>query len=135
LPEKTVLCFGSESVDKGVCDDKAFLVCKELDGRVEGVRFVRCDSPMEVLDYADSAHEDCLYILDVVRGLKKVSLFEDIDSFRKTKSVTAHDHDLGLVLEMLAQMKKLPPVTIIGIPTGSNPTEDAKEVEKILSGL
>lgn len=125
--EKTVLCFGSGGVEG---DDVAFSVCKELQGNIDGVRFIHCETPMEVLDYAGA--ED-LYILDTVKGLKKVSVLKDIDDFRQRKTVTVHDHDLGMMLKILAEMKKMPPVRIIGIPIGSNATGAVEEVKKLLS--
>lgn len=125
--EKTVLCFGSDGLEG---DDIAFLVYKELEGKIGGVRFVKCDSPLDVLGYVDSGR---LYILDAVKGLKKTSVFDSIEDFRRTKSVTAHDNDLGLTLGILSEMHKLRKVLIIGIPIGSNVTESVEEVKKILS--
>ena len=124
---KTVLCFGSEDV-KG--DGIAFSLCKELAGNIGGVRFVLCDTPMDVVGY--SATEN-LYIMDAVRGLKEVSVFESINDFRRTKSVTAHDNDLGLLLKVLVEMRMLPDVRIIGIPIGSNASEAVECVRSILS--
>ena len=125
--KKTVLCFGSEGLEG---DDIAFLVYKELEGKIGGVRFVKCDSPLDVLGYVDSGK---LYILDAIKGLKKTSLFDNIEDFRKTKSVTAHDNDLGMMLRVLLETHKLREVMIIGIPIGSNVTESVEEVKKILS--
>ena len=125
--DKTVLCFGSEDF-KG--DEIAFSVCKELVGKVEGVRFVRCDTPMDVVGYSAT---DNLYIMDAVRGLKEVSVFGSINDLRRTKSVTAHDNDLGLMLRILTEMRMLPDVKIIGIPIGSNASEAAEGVRSILT--
>ncbi len=124
---KTVLCFGSLGMEG---DDAAFSVCEELAGNIEDVRFVRCESPMDVLGYAQ---EEGLYIMDAARGIEKVSVFDDIDEFRSRRSVTAHDSDLGMMLEMLSEMGKLPPVRIIGIPIGSNASEAAREVKDLLT--
>ena len=125
--EKTVLCFGSEDVNG---DEIAFSVCKELVGNIDGVRFVRCDTPMDVVGY--SATEN-LYIVDAVRGLDEVSVFESINDFRRTKSVTAHDNDLGMLLRVLVEIRMLPDVKIIGIPIGSNESEAVEGVRSILS--
>ena len=125
--EKTVLCFGSEDVNG---DEIAFSVCKELVGNIDGVRFVRCDTPMDVVGY--SATEN-LYIVDAVRGLDEVSVFESINDFRRTKSVTAHDNDRGMLLRVLVEIRMLPDVKIIGIPIGSNESEAVEGVRSILS--
>lgn len=126
MPKKTVLCFGSEDMEG---DDQAFAVCQELVGYSDDIQFVKCDTPMDILGYAGGKD---LYILDAIKGINKVSLFESVDKFRRTKSVTAHDQDLGMMLRILIEMKMLPDVRIIGIPIGSNTDSAAKEVKRIL---
>jgi hypothetical protein len=127
LPLKTVLCFGSEGMEG---DDLAFAVCRELVGYSEDVSFVKCDSPMDILGYAGGRG---LYILDTVKGIEKVSLFSSVDRFRRAKSVTVHDQDLGMMLKILIEMKMLPDVRIIGIPAGSNAIVAAQEVKRMLT--
>lgn len=127
MPKKTVLCFGSEGMEG---DDLAFAVCQELVGYSDDIQFVKCDTPMDILGYAGGKD---LYILDSIKGIDKVSLFESVDKFRRTKSVTVHDNDLGLMLKVLIEMKMLPDVRIIGIPIGSNAESVVGEVRRILS--
>lgn len=127
MPKKTVLCFGSEGMEG---DDMAFAVCQELVGFSDDIQFVKCDTPMDILGYAGGRD---LYILDAIRGIGKVSLFESVEDFRRTKSVTAHDQDLGMMLKILIEMKMLPGVRIIGIPIGSNAESAAEEVRDLLA--
>ncbi|MBN2330560.1 MAG: hypothetical protein JXC85_01985 [Candidatus Aenigmarchaeota archaeon] len=129
MPVKTVLCFGSGGIEG---DDAAFDVCRELVGHSDDVQFVMCDTPMDILGYAGRDSKD-IYILDAVKGLNSVSFFESVDVFRRNRSVTAHDQDLGMMLKVLIEMKMLPDVRIIGIPMGSNASEAAKEVSRLLS--
>ena len=56
-----------------------------------------------------------------------------IDEFRQKKSLTAHDNDLGLMLNVLVEMKMFPQAKIIGIPIGSNPSDVVPEVQRLLS--
>ena len=124
---KTVLCFGSEGFEG---DDLAFAVCQELVGYSDDIQFVKCDTPMDILGYAGGKD---LYILDAIKGIDKVSLFDSVDNFRRSKSVTVHDQDLGLMLKILLEMNMLPDVMIIGIPIGSNADTAVEEVKRILT--
>src|SRR4030042_1553133 len=42
---KIVLCFGSRGI-RG--DDAAFRVCERLKGKVEGITFKKCESPIDI---------------------------------------------------------------------------------------
>jgi len=124
---KIVLCFGSEVVDG---DDAAFRVCETLSGKIPGIVFKKCESPMDVLDFAGKEE---LVILDAVRGLGNVRVFDSADEFKKVKSLTAHDMDIGNTLMILKEMGMLGKVKVIGIPAASDPIKSVKEVRKILS--
>lgn len=60
---------------------------------------------------------DRLVILDTVVGLETVTVFHDLASFKTGPRVTMHDFDAFTNLLWLEKMKKLPPLTIIGVPT------------------
>ncbi len=124
---KTVLCFGSEGFEG---DDIAFSVCQGLVGYSDDIRFVKCDTPMDILGYAGGTD---LYILDAIKGIDEVSLFDSVDGFRRSKSATVHDQDLGLMLKILLEMNMLPDAKIIGIPIGSNAKAATEAVKRILS--
>ncbi|MFA6198326.1 MAG: hypothetical protein WC734_04220 [Patescibacteria group bacterium] len=64
-----------------------------------------------------------LYIIDTVQGLDKVTVFNSLDQFQKTPSVTMHDFDLGMQLRMLQKVGQLPKLTIFGVPSGA-PEDD-----------
>ena len=55
-------------------------------------------------------------IIDTVLGISKVTKFNSIDEFETFRSVTAHDYDLSLHLQLLKKLGKLNSVVIIGIP-------------------
>jgi hypothetical protein len=124
-----VLCFGGPA-EEG--DDTAFTVGRKLKNRMEDIEFVICDSPLELLDHQGRGD---VVIMDSVRGIGEVTLFDGVGSFRRRRSVTAHDGDLGMMLELLGETGKIGDVRIIGIPAGSDAEEAASKVEAVLRGL
>jgi hypothetical protein len=124
---RTALFFGSDAFGG---DDIAFGVFDELEGRIPGVRMVKCSSSVEMLYHVGKGD---LYIVDAVRGLGRVTLFENPRAFRKVKSATVHDLDVGTFLQVLEEAGKLKGVKIIGIPLGHDRKKAAEEVAMLLS--
>jgi len=62
--------------------------------------------------------EEGSIIIDTVEGISQVQWFNDIAAFVTTKSVSAHDYDLGFHLQMLLKLKKISSIKILGIPQG-----------------
>jgi len=73
-----------------------------------------------------------LVILDTVRGLTQVRVFDDLDAFADSPRVTLHDFDLGTTLKWLRKLGKLPAIRIVGIPVGISPEEAIRQLEPIL---
>lgn len=69
----------------------------------------------------DDVEFDCKnpVILDTVAGLKKVTVFNNINAIEKFKSLTVHDFDLGFQLKYLKKIGKIKGATIIGVPMKS----------------
>lgn len=63
---------------------------------------------------------DRLVILDTVVGLDHVTIFHNLASFKTGPRVTMHDFDAFTNLLWLEKMNKLPPLTIIGVPSEGN---------------
>lgn len=62
-----------------------------------------------------------LIIIDSVVGIKKITIFADLDQFSRIKFVSLHDYDLLLHLKLLKKIKKLPgKLFIIGLPADIN---------------
>lgn len=59
-------------------------------------------------------------VLDTVQGLKKVTVFNNINAIEKFKSLTVHDFDLGFQLKYLKKIGKIKGATIIGVPMKSS---------------
>lgn len=119
--KKTILFFGSEVSG----DDTAFKVMELLKGKVKA-NLVKCESIHDMPDEGE------VITVDVVKGIKNVQLFTDIDDFSRVKSVSAHDLDLGTHLKIMKEMDWPLKVKIIGIPFGMKPQEVAPAVEEII---
>ena len=72
------------------------------------------------LDEWDDA-PDPLILIDTVKGIDRVTLFNSLDQFTHSPTVTMHDYDLGMQLAFLQKLGKLPRLTIIGVPPQLTP--------------
>jgi len=76
------------------------------------------------------------FVLDVVKGIERVTMFSDLASFSPPPHITLHDFDAFSHLQLLKKLGKLPDdIKIIGIPQRGNPQSIAKEVEACLKSL
>jgi len=57
-----------------------------------------------------------LFIIDTIKGLDKVEVFESLEQCEKTPNVTMHDYDLLTNLAFLKKLGKLPKFKIFGLP-------------------
>lgn len=55
-------------------------------------------------------------LIDSVVGIDHVCIYSDIDAFVTSKRISVHDFDLGLHLQLLKKIHKLPTIWIIGVP-------------------
>ena len=125
--EKTILCFGSYSEG----DTLAFEIYDSLKGCVDGKNLVKCKSPFEVAEHLEK--EDVI-ILDVVKGIEKIRIFDSVEEFKKTQTVTIHDLDLGFFIKLLENMKDSS-FRIIGIPFGKKIGEVLEDVRNLISSI
>jgi len=121
-----ILCFGNEFVDM---DKLPLTLCKELKDKIPNIDFVSCESPNEILDYSDY---DKIFILDVVKGIKEISIIEDLDMLKDRKLFTLHDFDLGLFLKLMNKVDRIRNLKIIGIPMGYEKNKAKMEIKKLL---
>lgn len=64
--------------------------------------------------------EEELVIVDAVQGIENVTRFDDLSQFVAAHGrMTMHDYDLYDDLTLRLKLKKLPRVTVIGIPWGA----------------
>lgn len=71
-------------------------------------------------------------IVDTVVGIKKITVFNSIDEFETFHSVTAHDYDLSLHLQLLKKLGKLNKIKIIGIPVKYDKDLALEEIKRII---
>jgi len=88
-------------------------------------------------ELGELARERELVLIDVVKGIGRVTVFEDVDAFAEAPRITMHDADLGTELKLLEKAEMLGKIRVIGIPWGY-PEKKAlqeveREVEKIIS--
>lgn len=58
------------------------------------------------------------WVIDTVVGLKEPRVFDSLDAFVTQPNLSMHDFDALSNLRFLKKLSKLPPVRIIGLPTG-----------------
>lgn len=132
---KTILVFGNEFVKE---DSLAKEIASELENDAKhrkglaDIRFVHCNAPEDVLTYSD----DEIFILDVAKGIDKVTLISDLDQLKSRKLYTAHDFDLSFFLKLMQKQKMLKKkVRIIAVPMGARISHLKKEVTDLIQAL
>lgn len=63
---------------------------------------------------------DDWWILDIAMNISKPLHFHDLSKFQKTKSLSAHDYDLWLELNLQQKLGNLPKLNILVIPPNYN---------------
>jgi Ni,Fe-hydrogenase maturation factor len=120
-----VLCFGTKLVEN---DDAALKVCELLKNDFEGVEFIVCDDPSEILEHADGT-----IILDVAKGIDHVQFIDD-DLLKDRDLYTLHDFDLGFFLKLVKGIEG-PKTKILGLPYGKPAQSLLGDVKRILNEL
>ncbi len=106
-----VYVFGNEDLN---IDNRAIKTANKLKTKIKDINFIRIDVNQD-LPISESKN---LIILDTVMGLDEVTEIKenDLDKLILTKSLTAHDYDLGFQLKYLRKLRKISSFTILGIP-------------------
>jgi len=76
-----------------------------------------------------------LTILDTVKGIRKVKIFTEIDSFTDSPLYSLHDFDLLFSLKLLKKMKLVKKVTIIGVPSDKDREKTIEDVSNAIKKL
>lgn len=106
-----VYVFGNENLD---FDNSALSVAENIGDKLPNVIFVPV-KPNENLPFDNGGD---VIVMDVVEGLKDVTVVQDDDLDKITLSprATTHDFDLGFQLKYLKKLGRLGRVTIVGLP-------------------
>lgn len=121
-----VYVFGNRDLD---FDNIAIKIAEGLIGKIENIEFIFMDSADDF-----SPTEDFPIILDVAKGIDKVSIIEDIKNIGSSPLVGMHDFDLAFTLKFLIKLKKIHGFKIIAIPMEIENLENWKiEVMRFLA--
>jgi len=120
-----VYCFGNEFLEN---DTLAKEIADEI--QIEGVEFVKCDSPDDIV-----LEQDEIIILDVVEGIEKVILIEDIDQLKDNEIFSLHDFDLSFFLQLMEKIGQINKIKIIGIPMKGDKEEIKEGIIDKLSAI
>lgn len=121
-----VLCFGNEFVGP---DSLAIRVADGV--RIKGVEFVKCANPDELGENIEGGR---LVIIDVAKGIKKVSLIRDVNKVSFRASCSCHDLDLGFHLKLLKALGRLDEILVIALPMGAELKDIEAQLRRIFSG-
>lgn len=108
---KTIYCFGSDIIEG---DAIAFDAADSISDSIEGIRFVKIKDPTELY----GMKLDDIIIMDAVKGIYFVNVFEDLSKLKSNNPVSAHDFDLSMFLQLMQTMGNIKQVKIIGLPYG-----------------
>ncbi|MEM4268354.1 MAG: hypothetical protein QXK37_06015 [Candidatus Woesearchaeota archaeon] len=124
-----VFVFGSTHVPG---DDFAIQIAKDIEKEFEHNKqynFIYCTEPMTLLNH------DEIVIMDVIKGISKVRLINDISILKERKISTLHDFDLGYFLKIAKNVEMIKDVKIIGIPTCGDIKEIKEDVKNAIASL
>ena len=119
-----ILVFGNPLVEE---DALPLKLLSRLQKAFPEIEFVEFD-PAENLESEGPE----LLIIDTVHGIAGVSVFDNVDSFQKTKPFSLHDFDLGMTLRLMKKMGTLSKIKIFGVPACYNEKKAFEELKKLL---
>ncbi len=124
----TILVFGNPHLKE---DNFALKVAEELrKSEVKNLRIEHCVVFDDIFKYKN--HER-LYLMDVVEGVKRVTIFDNIDKIKSNRLFSLHDFDLGFYLKLMRTIGKLRRITVIGVPVKGDKKAMARKVRELLS--
>ena len=120
--KKKVLYFGNETVPS---DRAAIEAVNRIEESLPGIDFIHCNSPEDIMRYGG---ED-FFVLDVARGIKKITIFSNPDLIKERKINSLHDFDLGFFLKLLKKLKENE-FRVIAIPQEKNCDQELTNILK-----
>jgi len=122
-----ILVFGNALVED---DSTPILMLPQLKNTFPEIEFREFDTSEDL-----EKETGDLVILDTVKGIKKVKIFTDIDSFTDSPRYSLHDFDLLFSLKLLKKMKLVKKVTIIGVPSNKVRKKTIEDVSNAIKKL
>jgi hypothetical protein len=123
MQTKTIFIFGNQELEM---DSLPLRILPELQKAFPSIHFEIKD-PNEEWDVPER-----LTIIDTAVGLKKVKIFEDLDSFDSSPRLTMHDFDALANLKYLKKLGKLQEIKIIGVPPEISEKKAVEAIGKAL---
>lgn len=123
---KKILVFGNPYLKE---DNLAVRVSKRLD--IKGLEVEHCSTPDDLLNHDLNK----AIILDVAKGIRKVEVFNDLDSLEFSVLFSLHDFDLSYFLKLLKETGRVEKANIIGIPIGYDENKALDEVKDLIKGF
>jgi hypothetical protein len=123
MQTKTIFIFGNQELEM---DSLPLRILPELRRAFSSIHFEIKD-PNEEWGVPEK-----LIIIDTVVGIKKVKIFEDLDSFDSAPRMTMHDFDALANLRYLKKLGKLKEVKVIGVPSDMSESEALESVRIII---
>jgi Ni,Fe-hydrogenase maturation factor len=141
--KKTIFCFGNPLVKE---DSLPLQLIDELQSAFPDITFRPAYTVEDVEDHIncknidngdDDGDEDKeinkeLIIIDVVKGIQKISILtdEDIQSCRTQCSL--HDFDIGASIQLMKKLGMIKKATIFGIPFGCSKKKVLNALKKLI---
>lgn len=122
---KRVYVFGNINVDN---DSLPLRIMPKLQEKFPDIEFEIKD-PNEEWDVSEMEE---LIVIDTAVGIKKVTIFNNLDKFSKVPKVGMHDFDALTNLRYLWKLGKIKKIKIIGIPPDMEEEEAIKKVSATL---
>ncbi|MFH1585190.1 MAG: hypothetical protein ABIB79_00300 [archaeon] len=76
-----------------------------------------------------------LTILDVVDGIDKVQVLDQVDDLQIPERFTMHDFDLAYNLRLLKFLDKIETIMVIGLPMHMDEDDVLNEAVRVIGGL
>ena len=110
-------------------DNLPLKLLPKLKSKFPKINFIELDPTEEFPE------QDFLILIDTIKGLKGVKIFEEIDKIKLSPNYSVHDFDLGFQLKLMKKLGTLKKVLIIGVGQKVPEEEAEKKLEKIISNL
>lgn len=120
-----IYCFGNEFVKE---DALAQTIVNDIN--IDGVTFIKTDRPEVLLE-----EQGEVVILDVVKGINKLTIITDIDQLKERNILSLHDFDLGFFLKLMKEAGTITKVHIIGLPMSGEKASLKQELIALLEGM
>jgi Ni,Fe-hydrogenase maturation factor len=116
-----VFVFGNEYIEQ---DKAAKSLMPLLQERFDKIDFIPCTTPEQLLE----AGEDTIRILDVVKGIEKPIIIENVEQLKTNKLISLHDFDVAFFLNLMKELGIQKNIKILGIPATTEMDADLFEI-------